>query len=60
MTTAQHREMLEQMLETFAIAPDVDLDLMRPGQDLAALTSRAVAALGETIDELKPDGSGPG
>ena len=54
-TTAQHREMLEQMLETFAIDPDVDLDLMRPCQDLAALTSRAVAALGETIVELKPD-----
>ena len=54
-TTAQHREMLQQMLETFAIDPDVDLDLMRPGQDLAALTSRAVAALGQTIAELKPD-----
>jgi UDP-N-acetylglucosamine 2-epimerase (non-hydrolysing) len=45
--TAQHREMLDQVLEVFEITPDVDLDIMRPNQTLAYLTARAV----ETIDE---------
>ena len=54
-TTGQHRQMLEQMLETFAIAPDVDLGLMRASQGLAALTVRAVGALEEVILERQPD-----
>jgi len=36
--TAQHRQMLDQVLELFAITPDVDLDVMQPGQDLTHLT----------------------
>ncbi len=43
--TAQHRQMLDQVLEVFGIEPDSDLDLMRPGQSLAALTARAVEAI---------------
>jgi UDP-N-acetylglucosamine 2-epimerase (non-hydrolysing) len=54
-TTAQHREMLEQMLDAFAIVADVDLALMRPGQRLGALTARAVAALEGVILERRPD-----
>lgn len=53
-TTAQHREMLDQMLDTFAIAPDVDLALMRPGQDLGQLAARAIEALARTIAERRP------
>ncbi len=53
-TTAQHREMLDQMLRVFAIEPDLDLGLMRANQDLAALTGRAVAALGEAIADDRP------
>jgi UDP-N-acetylglucosamine 2-epimerase (non-hydrolysing) len=37
--TAQHREMLDQVLEIFEIKPDIDLNLMQPGQSLAALTA---------------------
>lgn len=54
-TTAQHREMLDQTLAAFDLRPDVDLGLMRPGQDLAALTAAAVLALSETIDRHRPD-----
>jgi UDP-N-acetylglucosamine 2-epimerase len=43
--TAQHREMLDQVLDLFSIRPDHDLDLMRPDQTLASLTARAIAAL---------------
>jgi len=53
-TTAQHRQMLDQMLEVFGLTPEVDLDLMRPDQDLAGLTARAVAGLGRVIDDRRP------
>ena len=53
-TTGQHREMLDQMLATFGITPDVDLALMSPGQSLAELTAKAVRALGEVIAEARP------
>ena len=43
--TAQHRQMLDQVLGAFDIEPDYDLDLMRPGQTLTALTSRLLAGL---------------
>ena len=43
--TAQHRQMLDQVLEIFGIQPDVDLDLMRPSQSLARLSARALEAL---------------
>ena len=43
--TAQHRSMLDQVLNVFGIVPDYDLDLMRPGQDLSVLTAGAVTTL---------------
>ena len=43
--TAQHREMLDPILEHFSITPDYDLDLMRPDQTLFGLTSRAIGQL---------------
>jgi UDP-N-acetylglucosamine 2-epimerase len=53
--TAQHRHMLDQVLDTFELTPDFDLDLMTPGQDLAGLTAGALAALGPVIDRFRPD-----
>ena len=53
--TAQHREMLDQVLELFEIKPDFDLDLMRPGQSLGGLTSRALVGLEEVFQAQKPD-----
>jgi UDP-N-acetylglucosamine 2-epimerase (non-hydrolysing) len=53
-TTGQHREMLDQMLSTFDLEPDVDLRLMSAGQTLAELTGRAIHALGEVFGRLQP------
>jgi UDP-N-acetylglucosamine 2-epimerase (non-hydrolysing) len=53
--TAQHRQMLDQVLELFAIEPDHDLDLMRPGQDLTDLTCRVLAGLKDVLAAEKPD-----
>lgn len=53
--TAQHREMLDQVLEIARITPDVDLDVMTPDQSLDALLARLVTGLGETFDAEKPD-----
>ncbi|MFT4907881.1 MAG: UDP-N-acetylglucosamine 2-epimerase (non-hydrolyzing) [Oleispira sp.] len=53
--TAQHREMLDQVLELFEITPDFDLDLMTPGQSLGGLTSRALQGLEEVFQAQKPD-----
>ncbi|WP_447952973.1 non-hydrolyzing UDP-N-acetylglucosamine 2-epimerase [Sphingopyxis chilensis] len=53
--TAQHREMLDQVLEIARIAPDIDLDVMTPNQSLDALFARLVTGLGETFDREKPD-----
>ena len=53
--TAQHRQMLDQALAVFGVNPDVDLDLMLPGQTLAGLTARAVAAVDEYLAAQKPD-----
>ena len=53
--TGQHREMLQQVLDVFAVVPDKDLALMRPNQTLGGLTSRAIAALDEYLSEEKPD-----
>ncbi|MEN8172483.1 MAG: UDP-N-acetylglucosamine 2-epimerase (non-hydrolyzing) [Chloroflexota bacterium] len=53
--TAQHREMLDQVLNLFAITPDVDLDLMRPGQSLAELTARVFTHLDPVLADIKPD-----
>lgn len=53
--TAQHRQMLDQVLEVFEISPDVDLDLMKPNQTLAGLTSRAVSGIDQYLAEHRPD-----
>lgn len=53
--TAQHREMLDQVLEVFGVIPDVDLALMQANQALAALTSRAIGAVDGYLAEHKPD-----
>jgi UDP-N-acetylglucosamine 2-epimerase (non-hydrolysing) len=53
--TAQHREMLDDALETFSVRPDYDLDLMQPGQTLAALTARIVAAIDPVLESARPD-----
>jgi UDP-N-acetylglucosamine 2-epimerase (non-hydrolysing) len=54
-TTAQHREMLEQALTAFHITTDLDLGLMDPGQLLPEFTGRALVALTSTFAELEPD-----
>jgi UDP-N-acetylglucosamine 2-epimerase (non-hydrolysing) len=53
--TAQHREMLDQVLEVFNITPDVDLDLMRPDQNLAELTARIFTHLDPVLKAFQPD-----
>src|SRR5690242_17590843 len=52
--TAQHREMLDQVLEAFGIKPDFDLDLMRPGQTLFESTSRILASLEPVLKSEHP------
>jgi UDP-N-acetylglucosamine 2-epimerase (non-hydrolysing) len=54
-TTAQHREMLDQVQQLFGLRADIDLDLMRPDQPLNELASRAFAALDRVFVELLPD-----
>lgn len=53
--TAQHREMLDQVLSLFGIIPDVDLDLMRPDQSLAEITAAIFTHLDPLLKDLKPD-----
>ncbi|MBO5744086.1 MAG: UDP-N-acetylglucosamine 2-epimerase (non-hydrolyzing) [Clostridia bacterium] len=53
--TAQHREMLDQVLEIFDIKPDYDLNIMQKGQTLADITTRALNGLDEVIKVAKPD-----
>lgn len=53
--TAQHREMLDQVLNLFDIHPDHDLDLMRKGQSLSGLTSRVFTALDPVFENERPD-----
>lgn len=53
--SAQHRGMLDQVLEIARVAPDRDLDLMRPDQSLDALTAALLTGLGRVMDEEKPD-----
>ena len=50
--TAQHREMLDQVLETFAIKTDYDMNIMTPNQTLAAITSRSIALLDDVFDQV--------
>ena len=53
--TAQHREMLDQVLDTFDIKPDYDLNIMKQGQTLGDITTRALTGLENVIKECKPD-----
>jgi UDP-N-acetylglucosamine 2-epimerase (non-hydrolysing) len=53
--TAQHRQMLDQVLEVFDVVPDVDLNLMQPDQTLAGLTARAITAIDGYLADYKPD-----
>jgi UDP-N-acetylglucosamine 2-epimerase (non-hydrolysing) len=53
--TAQHRQMLDQVLNLFGIVPDWDLDLMQPGQDLTDITTRALTGLRGIFAESRPN-----
>ena len=53
--TAQHRDMLDQVLDVFGVRPDYDLDLMQPGQTLSGLTARILLALEPVLRQEKPD-----
>lgn len=53
--TGQHREMLDQVLETFGVKADHDLNLMAPNQSLAQITGRATQGLDKVFTEVKPD-----
>lgn len=53
--TAQHREMLDQVLALFQIKPDFDLNIMKPGQDLYDITGRILTGIREVLKEFKPD-----
>jgi UDP-N-acetylglucosamine 2-epimerase (non-hydrolysing) len=53
--TAQHRDLLDQVLQIAGIRPEIDLDLMRPGQSLDGLASRVMADLGPILREVRPD-----
>jgi UDP-N-acetylglucosamine 2-epimerase (non-hydrolysing) len=53
--TAQHRQMLDQVLQLFEITPDYDLDLMRPGQTLPQLTSNILMGMDGVLSDYRPD-----
>ena len=54
-SSGQHREMLDQMLELFELEPHVDLDVMQPKQQLGELTAELVRGLAATLADLEPD-----
>lgn len=54
-STGQHRQMLDQVLEVFGLTPDHDLNLMKPGQDLAYVTAAVLEGVGKVIDAVNPD-----
>lgn len=53
--TAQHREMLDQVLHLFAIQPDFDLNIMKPGQDLTDVTTAILQGMKDVFSQFKPD-----
>jgi UDP-N-acetylglucosamine 2-epimerase (non-hydrolysing) len=53
--TAQHREMLDQVLDLFDIKPDYDLNLMKPGQDLYDITSNVLLGMKDVLSDFNPD-----
>ena len=53
--TAQHRQMLDSVLDVFGLKPDYDLDIMTPRQTLSTITSKCLTGMDEAIEALKPD-----
>lgn len=53
--TAQHRQMLDQVLETFKIKPDYDMNIMKQGQTLSSITTDVLNGLNHILSEVKPD-----
>ena len=53
--TAQHRQMLDSVLEVFGVKPDWDLDIMTPRQTLSTITSKCLTGMDEAIEALRPD-----
>lgn len=53
--TAQHREMLDSVLDAFGITPDYDLDIMEPGQTLSGITARILTQMGDVLRRSEPD-----
>jgi UDP-N-acetylglucosamine 2-epimerase (non-hydrolysing) len=53
--TAQHRQMLDQVLELFEIIPDYDLDIMKPGQSLSGITSEILIRIEPVLKDFQPD-----
>ena len=53
--TAQHRQMLDQVLQAFGVTPDHDLDIMQTGQTLAQITTRALEGVDKVLAKVKPD-----
>jgi UDP-N-acetylglucosamine 2-epimerase len=54
-TTAQHRHLLDQVLKVFSIRPDIDLNLMRPGQSLSEVSAKILVEVQTALLQLKPD-----
>jgi len=54
-STAQHREMLDQILSVFGVVPDVDFNIMRPNQTLFDITARTLAGMRDLLERLSPD-----
>src|SRR5574340_747684 len=54
-STGQHRQMLDQVLEVFEVAVDIELDVMRPNQSLSGLTCRILTAMDSLLDEQHLD-----
>ncbi len=55
LATAQHREMMDQVLSLFGIVPDIDLDIMQPNQGLTGLTGRLLLRLEDVMRDVRPD-----
>lgn len=53
--TAQHRQMLDQVLQLFDLVPDFDLDIMKPGQNLSDVTATILTAIGKVFESFRPD-----
>jgi len=54
-SSGQHREMLDQVLDVFSLRPDIDLNVMKPGQDLSELTARILTGVRSAIREYRPN-----